>query len=109
MLEYLLNLRNIYSFATAKKNKIIQLANRGIEVNENNAKELITFLADVMNLNANEIPINQGKDNFQFVTINSEKYLEFFPKAQGKLKDIKHNCGTPFSKGMCSAIINSTG
>lgn len=44
----------------ASKNKIIQLANRGIEVNENNAKELITFLSDVMNLNANEIPINQG-------------------------------------------------
>lgn len=38
------------------KNKILQLANRGIEVNENNAKELITYLADVINLNINNIP-----------------------------------------------------
>lgn len=44
----------------ASKNKILQLANRGIEVNENNAKELITFLADVISLNPNEIPVNKG-------------------------------------------------
>lgn len=44
----------------ASKNKILQLANRGIEVNENNAKELITFLADVITLNPNEIPVNKG-------------------------------------------------
>lgn len=44
----------------ASKNKIIQLANRGIEVNENNAKELITYLSDVITLNPNEIPVNKG-------------------------------------------------
>lgn len=44
----------------ASKNKILQLANRGIEVNENNAKELITFLSDVITLNPNEIPVNKG-------------------------------------------------
>lgn len=44
----------------ASKNKILQLANRGIEVNENNAKELITYLADVIALNINEIPANKG-------------------------------------------------
>lgn len=44
----------------ASKNKILQLANRGIEVNENNAKELITFLADVITLNPNVIPVNKG-------------------------------------------------
>lgn len=35
----------------ASKSKILQLANFGIEVNENNAKELITYLADVLELN----------------------------------------------------------
>lgn len=35
----------------ASKSKIMQLANFGIEVNENNAKDLITFLADIMELN----------------------------------------------------------
>lgn len=44
----------------ASKNKILQLANRGIEVNENNAKELITYLSDVVTLNINEIPVNKG-------------------------------------------------
>ena len=44
----------------ASKNKILQLANRGIEVNENNAKELITYLADIITLNINEIPVNKG-------------------------------------------------
>ena len=34
----------------ASKSKILQLANFGIEVNENNAKELITYLADVLEL-----------------------------------------------------------
>lgn len=44
----------------ASKNKILQLANRGIEVNENNAKELITYLADVINLNIDTIPYSQS-------------------------------------------------
>ncbi len=35
----------------ASKSKILQLANFGIEVNENNAKELITYLSDVLELN----------------------------------------------------------
>ena len=35
----------------ASKSKILQLANFRIEVNENNAKELITYLADVLELN----------------------------------------------------------
>lgn len=44
----------------ASKSKILQLANRGIEVNENNAKELITYLADVINLNIDTIPYSQS-------------------------------------------------
>ena len=44
----------------ASKSKILQLANRGIEVNENNAKELITYLADVINLNIDKIPYSQS-------------------------------------------------
>lgn len=44
----------------ASKSKIIQLANLGIEVNENNAKELITYLSDVMELNNIEPKISVG-------------------------------------------------
>lgn len=42
------------------KNKIIQLADRGIEVNDDNAKNLITFLSDILTLNQESIPISQG-------------------------------------------------
>lgn len=44
----------------SSKSKIVQLANRGISVNENNAKELITYLSDVINLNTQEIPVSKG-------------------------------------------------
>ena len=44
----------------ASKNRILQLANRGIEVNENNAKDLITYLSDVLNLNMQEIPYSKS-------------------------------------------------
>lgn len=44
----------------ASKNKILQLANMGIEVNENNAKELITYLSDIMELNNIEPKMSVG-------------------------------------------------
>lgn len=44
----------------ASKNKILQLANTGIEVNENNAKELITYIADILAINTEKIPCNKA-------------------------------------------------
>lgn len=58
----------------ASKNKILQLANRGIEVNENNAKELITYLADVINLNIDKIPSSKSITHLGWVNEN-----EFVP------------------------------
>lgn len=44
----------------ASKNKILQLANTGIEVNENNAKELITYISDLLSVNTEKIPCNKA-------------------------------------------------
>lgn len=60
----------------ASKNKILQLANRGIEVNENNAKELITFLADVITLNPNGIPVNKGIGRLGWINNIFSPYTE---------------------------------
>lgn len=44
----------------ASKNKILQLANTGIEVNENNAKELIIYISDLLTINTETIPCNKA-------------------------------------------------
>ena len=44
----------------ASKNKILQLANTGIEVNENNAKELIIYISDLLAINTEIIPCNKA-------------------------------------------------
>lgn len=44
----------------ASKNKILQLANTGIEVNENNAKDLITFISEILAINTETIPYNKA-------------------------------------------------
>lgn len=44
----------------ASKNKILQLANTGIEVNESNAKELIIYISELLALNTETIPVNKA-------------------------------------------------
>lgn len=51
----------------ASKNKIINLANTGIEVNENNAKELITYISDLLSINAETIPCNKAVTHLGWV------------------------------------------
>lgn len=46
----------------ANKGNIIQLADRGIEVNSDNAKELVSYIADMIALNAKEIPVSRSVD-----------------------------------------------
>lgn len=72
--QYVITEKNII----ASKNKILQLANRGIEVNENNAKELITYLSDILNLNINEIPYSESITHLGWV--NKEDFAPYSTK-----------------------------
>ena len=51
----------------ANKSNIIQLSDRGIEVNSENAKDLVTYIADVVSLNAKEIPVNRSTDRLGWI------------------------------------------
>ena len=50
----------------ANKSNIIQLSDRGIEVNSENAKDLVSYIADVVSLNAKEIPVNRSTDRLSY-------------------------------------------
>lgn len=76
----------------ASKSKIIQLANTGIEVNENNAKELITYLADIINLNTQIIPVNKGITHLGWVENEFVPYtVEFKYDGEDSFKNIYKN------------------
>ena len=60
----------------ASKNKILQLANTGIEVNENNAKELITYIADILAINTEKIPCNKAITHLGWVEEDFIPYTE---------------------------------
>lgn len=51
----------------ASKNKILQLANTGIEVNENNAKDMITYISDLIAINSETIPCNKAVTHLGWV------------------------------------------
>ena len=79
----------------SSKTKILQLANRGLEVNEDNAKNLITYLADLLELN--NIPIKSGVSHLGWINKEfipySEKYsLDIDTEFKQKLNSIKE-CG----------------
>lgn len=59
----------------ASKNKILQLANTGIEVNENNAKELITYIAELIAINPETIPCNQAVTHLGWV--EEDKFIPY--------------------------------
>lgn len=76
----------------SSKNKILQLANRGIEVNEDNAKNLITYLSDLLELN--DIPMKKGVSHLGWVDKNFIPYTDDFAldvdqEFNQKLKSIK--------------------
>ena len=59
----------------ASKNKILQLANTGIEVNENNAKELITYISELIAINPETIPCNQAVTHLGWV--DDDKFIPY--------------------------------
>lgn len=78
----------------ASKSKIIQLANLGIEVNENNAKELITYLADVMELNNIEPKISVGHLGWidkEFVPYSNKYCLDVDKEFKQKINSISEH------------------
>lgn len=78
----------------ASKSKIIQLANLGIEVNENNAKELITYLSDVMELNDIEPKISVGHLGWidkEFVPFSNKYCLDVDKEFKQKINSISEH------------------
>ena len=78
----------------ASKSKIIQLANLGIEVNENNAKDLITYLADVMELNDIEPKVSVGHLGWidkEFVPYSNKYCLDVDKEFKQKINSISEN------------------
>lgn len=80
--------------AIASKSKIIQLANLGIEVNENNAKDLITYLSDVMELNSIEPKVSVGHLGWidkEFVPYSNKYCLDVDKEFKQKIESISEN------------------
>lgn len=61
----------------ANKANIVQLADRGIEVTSENARELVEYISDVINLNTEKIPVSKGVTHLGWAD------GEFIPYASG--------------------------
>ena len=78
----------------ASKSKILQLANLGIEVDENNAKDLITYLSDVIELNEIEPKTSVGHLGWidkDFVPYSDKYCLDIDKEFKQKIESIKEN------------------
>lgn len=60
----------------ANKSNIIQLSDRGIEVNSENAKDLVSYIAEVVSLNAKEIPVNRSTDRLGWIEDEFAPYVD---------------------------------
>ena len=60
----------------ANKSNIIQLSDRGIEVNSENAKDLVSYIADVVSLNAKEIPVSRSTDRLGWIENEFAPYVD---------------------------------
>lgn len=60
----------------ANKSNIIQLSDRGIEVNSESAKDLVSYIADVVSLNAKEIPVNRSTDRLGWIENEFAPYVD---------------------------------
>lgn len=60
----------------ANKSNIIQLSDRGIEVNSESAKDLVSYLADVISLNMNTIKVYNSIDHLGWINEDFAPYVE---------------------------------
>lgn len=60
----------------ANKSNIIQLSDRGIEVNSENAKDLVSYIADVVSLNVKEIPVSRSTDRLGWIENEFAPYID---------------------------------
>ena len=60
----------------ANKSLIINLADRGISVNSNNSSNLVTYLADVLDLNMNKIPKSRSVGKVGWINKEFSPYAE---------------------------------
>lgn len=51
----------------ANKANIVQLSDRGVEVNSENARELVSYIADIVSLNIKEIPVSRSTDRLGWI------------------------------------------
>lgn len=78
----------------ANKNKILQLADRGLDVIDDNAKYLITYLADV--LKTNEFKAKKGISHLgwvdkEFVPYSNKYCIDVEYEFKQKINNIKHD------------------
>lgn len=59
----------------ANKSNIIQLSDRGVEVNSENAKDLVSYIADLVSLNAKEIPVNRSTERLGWIENEFAPYV----------------------------------
>ena len=78
----------------ASKNKILQLANTGIEVNENNAKDMIIYLSSTIQMNTEVIPLNNAVTHLGWTEDGFVPYIKNYKfdgdkSFEGVFKDIR--------------------
>lgn len=62
----------------ASKNKILQLANTGIEVNENNAKDMIIYISDLIAINQETIPFHKAVTHLGWIEEGFVPFVDDF-------------------------------
>lgn len=60
----------------ANKSNIVQLADRGIEVTSENAKDLVSYIADVVALNIKDIPVHKSISRLGWVNDKFAPYVD---------------------------------
>lgn len=98
----------------ASRNKILQLANTGIEVTENNAKELITYISDLLAINTETIPFNKAithlgwTENNEFVPFATEYKFDGDRSFEAVFKDVKTKGDYPTWKKQMFSLRNNS-
>lgn len=60
----------------ANKSHIVALSDRGIEVNSENSKDLVNYIADIVSLNMQEIPVNKSINRLGWIEGEFAPYVD---------------------------------